>query len=203
MFPCALATVIAGSGLYVVGRPPDLPRNVVVVTLDTTRADRLSPYGFMDLAMPAFDRLAREGVVFDRATSVAPLTLPAHASVFTGLFPPAHGVHDNASPPLADAQVTLAEILRVRGLRTGAFVATAVLDADRGLAQGFDVYRGVAPAGTSREPPLTPARGRQRRGDDVVSDAIEWMAGLGESPFLLWTHLTTRTVLYDPPEPFR
>jgi len=65
---------------------PGVPRfNVVIITLDTTRADRLSPYGFMDVPMPALDRLAREGVVFDRATSVAPLTLPAHTSLFTGL----------------------------------------------------------------------------------------------------------------------
>ena len=82
-----------------VSRPPQL--NVVVITLDTTRADRLSPYGYMDASMPALERLAREGVIFDRALTVAPLTLPAHSSLFTGLFPPRHGVRDNADRALA------------------------------------------------------------------------------------------------------
>ncbi len=103
------------------------PLNVVVITLDTTRADRLSPYGYQGAPMPALERLAREGVLFDQATSVAPLTLPAHASLFTGLFPPGHGVHDNAGQALSASHTTLAEILQARGFRTGAFVGSAVL----------------------------------------------------------------------------
>ena len=96
------------------GRSADHPQlNVVVITLDTTRADRLSPYGYMDASMPALERLAREGVVFDRAMTVAPLTLPAHTSMFTGLFPPHHGVRDNADRALvASGYTTLAETLR-------------------------------------------------------------------------------------------
>src|SRR6185503_17482787 len=116
---------------------PGVPRAVVLVSLDTTRADRLSPYGFMDVTMPSLDRLAREGVVFDQATTVAPLTLPAHTSLLTGLLPPRHGVRENASVPLSDGQVTLAEILDARGFRTAAFVGSGVLDPDRGLRQGF------------------------------------------------------------------
>src|SRR5687768_4590120 len=95
----------------------DAPRAVVLVTLDTTRADRLSPYGFMDVDMPALDRMGREGVVFDQATSVAPLTMPAHASLFTALLPPAHGVRDNGASPLGGEVLTLAEILRAQGFR--------------------------------------------------------------------------------------
>ena len=122
------------AGLWrLVVNPERAPLGVVIVTLDTTRADRLSAYGYMDAVMPHLDRLAREGIVFDRATSVAPLTLPAHCSLFTGLFPPAHGVHDNADPALSPEHTTLAEILHARGFRTGAFVGSAVLDADRGL----------------------------------------------------------------------
>src|SRR6185295_16068020 len=89
------------------------------------------------------ERLATEGVVFDRATSVAPLTLPAHTSLFTGLLPPNHGVRDNADTPLAESRTTLAEILLGRGFRTGAFVGSIVLGPDRGLKQGFEQYRGV------------------------------------------------------------
>jgi choline-sulfatase len=116
---------------------------VLLVTLDTARADRLSPYGFMDARMPHLERLAREGALFEQAFTVAPLTLPAHASLFTGLLPPSHAVRDNADQPLAAAHTTLAERLQSRGFRTGAFVGSVVLQSDRGLAQGFDTYRDV------------------------------------------------------------
>jgi len=162
--------------------------SVVVITLDTTRADRLSPYGFMNVTLPNIERIAREGVVFDQAASVAPLTLPAHASLFTGLLPPHHGVRENADPPLADLHLTLAEILRARGFRTAAFVGSSIVDPDRGLQQGFDEY---APAGS-----------RQRRGDAVVDDAIRWLDRTGPAPFLMWVHLYDPHRPYDPPEPF-
>jgi len=116
---------------------------VIIVTLDTTRADRLSPYGFMNVSLPAIERLAREGVVFDRASTVAPLTLTAHTSLFTGLLPPHHGVRDNADAPLAASTPTLAALLSARGFKTGAFVGSVVLGPERGLKQGFDEYRGV------------------------------------------------------------
>jgi arylsulfatase A-like enzyme len=93
------ATVAAGGVLWRATHPQ--ARNVVIITLDTTRADRLSPYGLRDVSMPALERLASEGVVFDQASSVAPLTLPAHCTLFTGLLPPSHWVRDNADPPLA------------------------------------------------------------------------------------------------------
>ncbi len=133
-------------------RSGDRPQiNVVVITLDTTRADRLAPYGYMDASMPALERLAREGVIFDRAMTVAPLTLPAHSSLFTGLFPPRHGGRDNADRALASNHTTLAEKLRAHGFRTGAFVSSVVLASDRGLAQGFDRYVDV-PTSDDRRP---------------------------------------------------
>ena len=171
------------------------PLNVVVVTLDTTRADRLTPYGYLDASMPALERLAREGALFQRAYTVVPLTLPAHTSLFTGLSPVAHGVHDNADPPL-DAQFdTLAEVLRGGGYQTAAFVASAVLDPDRGLAQGFDRYgnTGLNEFGRTRS---------QRRGDEVMSDAIAWLDRADQRPFLLWTHLYDAHQPYEPAEPF-
>jgi arylsulfatase A-like enzyme len=166
--------------------------NVLLITLDTTRADRLSPYGLMDGAMPHLDRLAREGVVFDRAYTVAPLTLPAHASVMTGLLPPSHGVRDNADAALAPAHTTLAEVLRSRGFRTGAFVGSTVLAGDRGLAQGFDVYRWGEADGS-----------HERRADVVVGEALSWLEVNADSSFFLWTHLNDPHLPYDPPEPFR
>jgi arylsulfatase A-like enzyme len=166
-----------------------VPLGVVVITLDTTRADRLSPYGFMDISLPNLERLAREGVVFDQAESVAPLTLPAHTSLFTGLLPPNHGVRDNAAPPLGETHTTLPEVLLARGFRTGAFVGSIVLDPDRGLKQGFEEYRGVD--GT-----------HQRRADQVINDAVQWLERVDKSPFFLWTHLYDPHRPYDPPEPY-
>jgi choline-sulfatase len=163
----------------------------------TTRADRLSPYGLMDVPMPGLDRLAREGVLFHQATSVAPLTLPAHASILTGLLPPRHGVRDNMDQPLAPAYTTLAELLRDRGFRTGAFVGSAIVNPDRGLSQGFDYYSGVV-ADDRRG-----ADGRQRRADAVMSDAIRWLNEIGDSRFFIWTHLYDPHRPYDPPAPFK
>jgi choline-sulfatase len=172
------------------------PTGVLLVTLDTARADRLSPYGFVGARMPHLERLASEGVLFEQAFSVAPLTLPAHVSLFTGLLPPSHAVRDNADEPLSPAHSTLAERLQSRGFKTGAFVGSVVLQSDRGLAQGFDTYRDV-----SSQPGAPPAR--QRPGNFVVDEAIEWLEGTKGAPFLLWAHLYDPHTPYDPPDPYR
>jgi len=190
----SIGLVIAGAACAAIPPPP--PVGVLLITLDTTRADRLSPYGFHDADMPHLDRLAREGVMFDQATSVAPLTLPAHASLFTGLFPPRHGVRENVAPPLAADHLTIAEALQARGFATAAFVGSVVLDADRGLSQGFNHYSQVRhEAGTS--PPR-----RQRNAEAVVNDALHWLDTVAESRFFLWTHLYDPHRPYDPPEPY-
>src|SRR5713101_2286393 len=118
--------------------PSDL--NVLIVTLDTTRADRIGAYGYRDIQTPNLDRLAREGVLFEQASAAAPLTLPAHSSLFTAKFPPEHGVRDNGGFFLDPREITLAEVLKGRGYKTGAFVGAYVLDARWGLDQGFDTY---------------------------------------------------------------
>ncbi len=189
--PAALALVAVSASC----RVDRSPLNVVVVTLDTTRADRLTPYGYLDASMPALERLAREGAVFQRAYTIVPLTLPAHTSLFTGLSPVSHGVHDNADAALDGQFDTLAEVLRGSGYQTAAFVASAVLDPDRGLAQGFDRYQdtGVTELGRHRS---------QRRGDEVINDAIAWLEHADQRPFLLWTHLYDAHQPYEPPEPF-
>jgi choline-sulfatase len=176
-------------------REPDV-LGVVLITLDTTRADRLTPYGFMDAKMSAFERLAREGVVFDQATTVAPLTLPAHASIMTGLWPPAHSVRDNASPPLAETSVTLAEVLHAQGFRTAAFVGSNVLHGDRGLSQGFEHYGG--PGHDARPEHGAP----QRPAAEVVTEATQWLRGVNGSRFFAWLHLYDPHRPYEPPEPY-
>ena len=106
---------------------PDRP-NIVLISLDTTRADRLGCYGFAGIETPEIDRLASEGVLFDHATATVPLTFPSHSSIFTGLIPPHHGVRDNGGFFLDDGQVTLAERLEAAGYATGAFIGAWVLE---------------------------------------------------------------------------
>ena len=151
----------------------------------------------MNVSLPSLERLAREGVVFDQATSVAPLTLPAHTSLFTGLLPPNHGVRDNADAPLAEARTTLAEMLLARGFRTGAFVGSMVLDPDRGLKQGFERVPGRRRNRPRDAGESTTSRGRGHGRRHPLVDTV------AEAPFFLWTHLYDAHRPYDPPEPYR
>lgn len=173
--------------------------NLVVVTLDTTRADRIGAYGARDVETPVFDRLAADGVLFDQAVSVAPLTLPAHSSMFTGKFPPEHGVRDNGGFFLGPDQVTLAEVLKERGYRTGAFVGAYVLDSKWGINQGFDTYFDDFDLSRTRAVSLS---GIQRPGDEVVDKALPWIQQAKGGPFFAWIHLYDAHSPYRPPEPF-
>jgi len=116
------------------------PRNLLLVSLDTTRADRLGCYGYAAAQTPRLDALAGGGVRFANATTVVPLTLPAHTSLMTGTFPGTHGVRDNGGFYVSDDQVTLAEVLKERGYRTGGFIGAFVLDSRWGIQQGFEHY---------------------------------------------------------------
>lgn len=175
--------------------PPFVMRNVLIVTLDTTRADLLAAYGSNKVETPALDRLSREGVVFEQATSPVPLTLPAHASLFTGLLPPHHGVRDNVDSPLGDSYTTLAEVLRENGARTAAFVGSAVVDGRRGLAQGFDIYSDGQHG--NRNPRL------RRPANMVVDEATAWITRRQTSPFFAWVHFYDAHAPYLLPEPYR
>jgi choline-sulfatase len=192
-----LVAVVGGLVAWTEGAAMPRPSNVLIVSLDTTRPDRLPAYGYQSASMPALDRLAREGAVFERATTVAPLTLTAHTSLFTGLYPTRHGVRDNADAPLDRAHPTLAEILKGHGFRTAAFVGSSVLDKDRGLSRGFDVYGDIG-AADARTP------GRLRRpGNEVVDAALAWLDAAANSPYLLWVHLYDAHAPCRPPEPYR
>ena len=186
---CTLLLTISGSSTT---RPL---AGVLIVTLDTTRADRLPVYGYTRVVTPALDRLSRQGTVFEQAVSVAPLTLPAHCSLFTGLFPIHHHVRDNADRPLEGDSITLAEGLRTKGFRTAAFVGAAVLAHGRGLARGFDVYSD----GQRQSAEVNP----RRSADVVVDDAIGWLAHREAQPFLVWVHLYDAHAPYTLPRPYR
>jgi arylsulfatase A-like enzyme/Flp pilus assembly protein TadD len=180
-------------------RPAPHDLNVVIVTLDTTRADRLGCYGFSRIETPHLDALARQGVVFENATSTAPLTFPSHSSIFTGLIPPHHGARDNGGFFLDDARTTLAERLKAAGYATGAFIGAWVLERRWGLAQGFDEYSDrfdlskykVVSLGTVQKP-----------GDEVMDGALQWLDSVRDRRFFAWVHLYDPHAPYEPPEPF-
>ena len=194
--------VTARSG-HLLGRLPDgvAPDDlsVLLITLDTTRADRIGAYGFADIETPHMDRLAAEGVLFEQAEAVAPLTLPAHSSIFTGEFPPAHGVRDNGGFYLGDEHVVLAEILRDEGLRTGGFVGAFVLDAKWGIAQGFDHYFDDFDLGDTVRMALNEI---ERPAGEVTDAALAWLDEAPEARFFSWVHYYDPHSPYEPPEPF-
>jgi len=176
--------------------------NVVLVTLDTTRADRLGAYGHADGRTPNLDRLAREGRIFEEAWTTAPVTLPSHASILTGTYPETHGARDNTIYVLGDREnLTLAEILRDRGYATGAVVSAFVLDRRFGLAQGFDLYEDDPNAMAAGGPRLDP----ERRAADATRTALATaraLSGRGK-PLFLWVHYFDPHTPFDPPEPYR
>jgi arylsulfatase A-like enzyme len=135
-----LGMVVTLLGLLSLNCSRPKPQNVLLISIDTLHAGHLSCYGYQNIQTPNIDNLAQEGVLFENAAISVPLTLPAHASVFTGLNPLRHGVVDNFTSHLDEGQETLAGHLKAHGYATGAFVGAYVLDSTWGTAQGFDVY---------------------------------------------------------------
>jgi len=178
--------------------PAPAELNVVVLTIDTLRADRLGCYGHRGVETPFIDELARQGVVFEQSTATAPLTLPSHASIFTGLIPPHHGVRDNGGFFLDEAHTTLAERLKEAGFVTGAFLGAWVLDSRWGLAQGFDRY--ADKFDLSGHAILSPGA-VQKRGDEVMDGALEWLEDVSPQRFFAWIHLFDPHMPHEPPEP--
>jgi arylsulfatase A-like enzyme/Tfp pilus assembly protein PilF len=178
--------------------------NVLLVTIDTLRADRVGAYGAASGATPTLDRLAGEGWRFETAYAHVPLTLPSHVTLLTGAYPFVNGVRDNGSFRFGGDRPTLASTLKAAGYRTGAFVASFVLDARFGLNAGFDVYDdkyGSRPAGGA----LTVT---ERPADKVLDAAVHWIAAPGDGatssqPWFAWVHLYDPHEPYDPPEPYR
>lgn len=174
--------------------------NVIVITLDTTRWDRLGVYGDRSASTPNLDTLAREGVLFEQAFAAAPLTLPAHSTIFTGLLPPAHGVRDNGGYVLDPRHTTLATMLKQSGWQTGAFVGAFVLDSKWGLNQGFDTY--VDKFDVSKYQSISLGDVARRAGE-VVDNALPWLEGHAARRFFAWLHFYDAHSPYDPPEPFK
>jgi len=194
------AAVAAATAFWMYARRDARP-NVLLITIDTLRADHVGSYGYAAAQTPAIDALAARGVRFAQATTVAPLTLPAHASLMTGTFPGYHGVRDNGGFYLGDDQVTLATLMRARGYRTGGFVSAFVLDHRWGISRGFDRYFDDFDLSKYRVDAGLDAV--QRPGSEVVSKAIQWLDEDRSRPFFAWIHLYEPHAPYDPPEPIR
>jgi arylsulfatase A-like enzyme/Tfp pilus assembly protein PilF len=191
-----LALLLAAVSLAGCERGGDVRRpNLVLVTLDTVRADHLGCYGDRAAVTPWLDRLAAEGIRFAQASSPVPLTLPSHTSMLTGLLPPHHGVRNNGAGGLREGTATLATLLAGRGYRTGAFVGAFVLDRRFGLARGFAVYDDDIP----RDPRAGVSLEAERPGREVVDRALAWLAREDPRPFFLWVHLYDAHAPYRPP----
>ncbi len=172
--------------------------NVLLITLDTTRADRIGAYGWSRARTPNIDALAAGGVRFAQAYCPAPLTLPSHCSILTGTYPLYHKVRNNGSYYLAPEAVTLAERLKERGFRTSAFVASFTVDSRFGVDQGFALYDDRA----DDEQMMKTFRS-ERRGDKVADAFMGWLEGNAGSRFFSWVHFYDPHMPHDPPSPYK
>jgi arylsulfatase A-like enzyme/Tfp pilus assembly protein PilF len=176
------------------------PTNVLLVTIDTLRSDYVSYAGSGRVKTPNLDRLAEGGVFFSQTRSPVPLTLPAHATILTGAYPPAHGVRVNGRDRLSDENHTLAEILKAKGYATAAFVSAFVLDRRFGLAQGFDVYEDQL----SSDPKALENLEAERNASAVASSFSAWLKDKpSERPFFAWIHFYDPHAPYSAPELYR
>lgn len=191
--------LVGGLGLLAIGLGlafsfwPRPRLNVILITLDTTRADHIGCYGYQRARTPAMNALANDGVLFERAYAPVPVTLPSHASMLTGLYPPEHGLHLNGRGRLGDTIPVLAEILRSAHYETGAFIASFVLNSKFGLDRGFQHYDDqFAEAGASEDPVH-----QRRDGRKVMDNALAWLKERKAKSFLCWIHLYDAHGFYD------
>jgi arylsulfatase A-like enzyme/tetratricopeptide (TPR) repeat protein len=171
--------------------------SVVLVTMDTTRADRIGCYGHEAAETPVLDAMAAQGWRFERAYTSVPLTTPAHATILSGLYPTRHGIHTNGDAVLPESVETLAERLSSTGYRTAAAVSAFTTTSIWNFDQGFEAYfEEIESAGMGGR------WGRERPAGPVVDDALGWLGELGDEPFFLWAHFFDPHHPYAPPEPF-
>jgi arylsulfatase A-like enzyme/predicted Zn-dependent protease len=188
---------------WTVSRTPRHP-NLLLITIDTLRADHVGAYGATTGATPALDALAAAGVRFDQVQTAVPLTGPSHATILTGQYPPAHGVRGNVVFSLGSKYPTLATLLKRQGFRTGAFVGAYPVAAAFGFNQGFDTFNEDFHEASPGEP------GAERRANEVADSALRWLesaagaAAVARSrPFFAWLHFYDPHAPYAPPAPFR
>src|SRR3954464_7798598 len=189
---------IAGVAVWWSQRPPAAaPRNLILITIDTLRADHVGAYGATTGATPAIDALARRGVRFDQVQTAVPLTGPAHATILTGQYPPTHGVRGNVNFTLGSTYPTLATRLQRRGYATAAFVGAHPVAAAFGFNQGFDTFDEEFHESTPED------NGAERRANEVADGALRWLSARSSGPFFAWPHLYDPHAPPDPRPPYR
>lgn len=173
--------------------------NLLLITIDTLRADHLPAYGYTKIHTPNLDRLASESLVFEDVIAQVPMTLPSHTSILTGLLPPVHGVRDNAGFILDPKVNTLPEILKSKNYKTAAFISAFVLDSQFGLAQGFDLYSDNFSLVQDR----IDSSHISRRAEETELEVDAWLKKNSDQKFFLWVHYYDPHDPYDPPEPYK
>jgi len=173
--------------------------NVVIITIDTLRADHLGCYGYKQIRTPNIDALAAESARFERAYTPVPVTLPAHTAIFTGTYPTLSGMHDFSGNKLNATQPTLASVLKEQGYVTGAVVGSAVLDSRFGLNRGFDFYYDHFDFSRLQESNLEEM---ERPGNVVADVTLDWLSKNHAVKFFLWMHLYDPHYPYRPPPPY-
>jgi arylsulfatase A-like enzyme/uncharacterized protein HemY len=173
--------------------------NVLLITLDTTRADRIGAYGCAQVKTPVIDGFAERGLRFERCVAQTPLTLPSHTSIMTGTYPTFHGVRDNGGFIVPPQLETMAEVFHGAGYHTAAFVAAYVLDSRWGLNQGFDYY--FDQFDLSKFETLSLGN-IQRRADEVIDEVLPWLERNKSDKFFTWVHLYDPHSPYEPPPPY-
>lgn len=191
MIRARLAVVVLLAALFGCRQKQIAHPNVLLITLDTFRADRIGPL------TPNLARLASSGTTFDEAVSAVPLTLPSHATILSGLLPLHHGLHNNGAGTFPAGRPTLATVFATAGYRTAAFVSAFVLDHRFGLGRGFDLYDDAI----ARDPNGNSQYDAERRGSETVDRALAWLSAEGR-PFFAWVHLYDPHAPYAPPKPF-
>lgn len=179
---------------------PERP-NIVLISIDTLRADRLGCYGYAGAQTPAIDALASSGVLFENAYAQVPMTRPSHASILTGLYPFEHRIRDNFSLPLAGDIPTLATVLKGAGYTTAGFPGSVLLSSQSGLQRGFDYYLDNFAPGKQTNPEFFSSF--QKNAESVSTAAIKWVEENQARPFFLFVHFYDPHTEYSPPEPYR
>jgi arylsulfatase A-like enzyme/Flp pilus assembly protein TadD len=209
--------LLAGAALVAVGglaaflllrpRPPDFGRlrgdkdwNVILITVDTLRADKIGCYGNAFVRTPTMDAFAARGIRYEHCISQTPLTLPSHTTLLTGTLPAFHGVRDNGGFVVPSELVTMAEAFKAKGYDTAAFVAAYVLDSKWGLNQGFDTYFDKFDLSRFEKISLGEV---QRPANEVIDEALGWLEKKKNGKFFAWIHLYDPHTPYAPPEPFK
>ena len=200
---CAFAASQPAGKILKPKAPTASPASVILITLDTTRADRMGFLGSDRGLTPNLDELAKQAVVFTRAYSHVPLTPPSHATILTGTYPQFNHVDDFGSKLGTDIPY-LPDILHKDGYQTAAFVSSTILDPIQGSAPGFDRGFDKYDAGFHfKHPGEDRYKSIERRAEEVVSRADEWLTKHPKGPFFLWLHFYDAHDPYDPPEPFK